>query len=132
MARGVSSLSDEKRLEIGQAVLDGMRPRRAMEHFGVSKTVIYNALRYFEQQTGKKVIGPTTVEKSKMMKRTKGKANGHAPAATALATVAPDGNWQQRALEAEAREKELADRLAEAEDETHVLQKIVITLGRAL
>ena len=123
-------VTDAQLMEIGEAVRGGMAPILAMKHFGFSKGVIYRALRHYHKETGVKLIGPSVMEKSRMKKAAQRraavaarKANGANGTATALAPV--NDHWQARAMEAEHR-------LELATDEVHTLQKIIITLGRAL
>jgi hypothetical protein len=127
-------VTDAQLMEIGEAVRGGMAPILAMKHFGFSKGVIYRALRHYHKETGVKLVGPSVMEKSRMKKaaqRRAGtavrKANGNA---ITLATA--NDHWQARAMEAEQRADALHDRLELATDEVHTLQKIIITLGRAL
>jgi len=70
------------------------------------------------------------MEKSRLRKaalRKAAKANGNG---TALAPV--NDSWQARAVQAERHATDLKDQLELATDEVHTLQKIIITLGRAL
>ena len=130
-------VTDAQLMEIGEAVRGGMAPILAMKHFGFSKGVIYRALRHYHKETGVKLVGPSVMEKSRMKKAAQRraavaarKANGANGTATALAPV--NDHWQARAMEAEQRADALHDRLELATDEVHTLQKIIITLGRAL
>lgn len=142
-------ISDAKLMEIAEAVDNGMAPGLAVRHFGLSKSTIYRALRHFENVTGKKLIGPSVAEKSRMKKARLAANGGAVPkprnyaaehkrrkahrtngTGTALSPIADD--WQRRALEAERRAHDLSDQLEHATDEAHTLQKIIITLGRAL
>ena len=124
-----TAVSDAQLMEIGEAVAGGMKPGLAARHFSLSKSTIYRALRHYEKVTGEKLIGPSTMQKSQMRKAAKAKA---ANGTTALTPVADGAPWQARALAAEQRVVDLTDQLELATDEVHTLQKIIITLGRAL
>jgi hypothetical protein len=127
------AVSDAQLMEIGEAVRNGMTPTLAVHHFGLAKSTIYRALRHYEKETGVKLIGPSVIEKSRMIKAAKRRkaandgANGNG---TALAPV--NDSWQARAVQAERHATDLKDQLELATDEVHTLQKIIITLGRAL
>jgi hypothetical protein len=123
-------ISDAKLMEIGAAVHSGIGPGQAARDFNLSKTTIYRALRHYERETGHRLIGPSVVQKAAMKRAgipipAIARANGNA-----LAHVGED--WQRRAVDAEARADKLRDELETAIDEAHTLQRIIITLGRAL
>lgn len=129
-------VTDAQMIEIGEAVDNGMSATLAAKHFGWSSWTIYKAMRHYEKVTGKKLItspqskartGKAAKRKAAAANRKASKANGNG---TALATLGEP--WQARALEAERRSDELKDQLELATDEVHTLQKIIITLGRAL
>jgi hypothetical protein len=126
-------VTDATLMEIGEAVRGGMAPILAMRHFGLSKGVIYRALRHYHKETGVKLVGPSVMEKSRMKKAAMAR-NGRAHKANGGGTaLAPVGDpWQARAMEAERRADDLSGQLELATDEVHTLQKIIITLGRAL
>jgi hypothetical protein len=127
-------LNHDQLMEIGAFVADGNKPIAAQRKFELSKSSIYRGIRHYEEQTGTKLIGLNPVAKAKLKRA--GKKVPPAPAqmngGTALAHISPTDDWQRRALDAERRLEDASAELERAVDEAHVLQKLLITVGRTL